>query len=175
MCQDCHQFNSFFRDIARGGVRIIRSQNKTIYDQNSASLFEENYNLAYTQQQKNKGIILQFFLFSLLFLEFVIALFFFIWFCVFILRVLLLDIPEGGSKGTILLTQDHQSKVDVAFRKYIDGLLDLLLPCDELIDYYGKEEILFLGPDEGTADYMDWGIFLFLSVSLLYIAALFRS
>lgn len=113
-------FHIRFRDIARGGVRIIRSANKTTYDQNSASLFEENYNLAYTQQQKNK------------------------------------DIPEGGSKGTILLTLDHQNKAEVAFRKYIDGLLDLLLPSDELIDYYGKEEILFLGPDEGTADYMDW-------------------
>lgn len=113
-------FHIRFRDIARGGVRIIRSQNKTTYDQNSASLFEENYNLAYTQQQKNK------------------------------------DIPEGGSKGTILMTLDHQSKTQVAFRKYIDGLLDLLLPSDEMIDYYGKDEILFLGPDEGTADFMDW-------------------
>jgi glutamate dehydrogenase len=113
-------FHIRFRDIARGGIRIIRSANKTTYDQNSASLFEENYNLAYTQQQKNK------------------------------------DIPEGGSKGTILLTTDHQNKADVAFRKYIDALLDVLLPTEEMIDYYGKEEILFLGPDEGTADYMDW-------------------
>jgi glutamate dehydrogenase len=113
-------FHIRFRDIARGGVRIIRSQNKTTYDQNSASLFEENYNLAYTQQQKNK------------------------------------DIPEGGSKGTILMTVDYQNKTDVAFRKYIDGLLDILLPSDEMVDFYGKEEILFLGPDEGTADYMDW-------------------
>jgi glutamate dehydrogenase len=113
-------FHIRFRDIARGGVRIIRSQNKTTYDQNSASLFEENYNLAYTQQQKNK------------------------------------DIPEGGSKGTILMTVDYQNKTEVAFRKYIDGLLDILLPSDEMVDFYGKEEILFLGPDEGTADYMDW-------------------
>ena len=45
----------------------------------------------------------------------------------------------------------------MVFHKYIDGLLDLLLPCDELIDYYGKEEILFMGPDEGTAEFMDWG------------------
>lgn len=130
-------FHIRFRDIARGGVRIIRSQNKTTYDQNSASLFEENYNLAYTQQQKNKGrcassIVISYRTNSLT------------------------DIPEGGSKGTILMTIDHQTKTDVAFRKYIDGLLDLLLPSDEMIDYYGKEEILFLGPDEGTADFMDW-------------------
>eukprot|EP01111_Echinosteliopsis_oligospora_P014812 TRINITY_DN5681_c1_g1_i1.p1 TRINITY_DN5681_c1_g1~~TRINITY_DN5681_c1_g1_i1.p1 ORF type:complete len:630 (-),score=158.98 TRINITY_DN5681_c1_g1_i1:162-2051(-) len=114
-------FHVRFRDIARGGIRIIRSINQTAYDQNSASVFDENYNLASTQQAKNK------------------------------------DIPEGGSKGTILLGLDHQTKADVAFRKYIDGLLDLLLPSPkEVVDNYGKEEILFLGPDEGTADFMDW-------------------
>ena len=25
-----------------------------------------------------------------------------------------------------------------------------------IVDLYGREEILFFGPDEGTADYMDW-------------------
>ncbi|KYQ88330.1 NAD+ dependent glutamate dehydrogenase [Tieghemostelium lacteum] len=113
-------FHIRFRDIARGGIRIIRSQNLTQYDHNSSSLFDENYNLANTQQSKNK------------------------------------DIPEGGSKGTILLSADHQGKAEVAFRKYIDSLLDVLLPNKEITDYYGKEEILFLGPDEGTADYMNF-------------------
>jgi len=113
-------FHVRFRDIARGGIRIIRSHNVTIFDHNTASLFNENYNLAHTQQQKNK------------------------------------DIPEGGSKGTILLNLDHQNKAEVAFRKYIDALLDLMLPNDEVVDYYGKEEILFMGPDEGTAEFMDW-------------------
>lgn len=113
-------FHIRFRDIARGGIRIIRSQNVTVFDHNTSSLFDENYNLASTQQQKNK------------------------------------DIPEGGSKGTILLNLDHQAKAEVAFRKYIDSLLDLLLPNNEIVDYYGKEEILFMGPDEGTADFMDW-------------------
>eukprot|EP01133_Synstelium_polycarpum_P011640 gene11640-13590_t len=113
-------FHIRFRDIARGGIRIIRSQNTTQYDHNSSSLFDENFNLASTQQSKNK------------------------------------DIPEGGSKGTILLSADHQGKAEVAFRKYIDGLVDLLLPNEEIVDHYAKEEILFLGPDEGTADFMNW-------------------
>ncbi|EFA75301.1 NAD+ dependent glutamate dehydrogenase [Heterostelium album PN500] len=113
-------FHIRFRDIARGGIRIIRSQNTTQYDHNSSSLFDENYNLASTQQSKNK------------------------------------DIPEGGSKGTILLSADHQGKAEVAFRKYIDALLDLLLPNEEIIDHFAREEILFLGPDEGTADFMNW-------------------
>ncbi|GAM27950.1 hypothetical protein SAMD00019534_111260 [Acytostelium subglobosum LB1] len=113
-------FHIRFRDIARGGIRIIRSQNTTQYDHNSSSVFDENYNLASTQQSKNK------------------------------------DIPEGGSKGTILLSADHQGKAEVAFRKYIDGLLDLLLPNEEIVDHYAQDEILFLGPDEGTADFMNW-------------------
>lgn len=75
-------FHLRFRDIARGGVRIIRSANSQvsycleivinlihlqIHNRNKEFLFEENYGLAYTQQLKNK------------------------------------DIPEGGAKGTILL------------------------------------------------------------------------
>ncbi|KAK1025134.1 NAD-dependent glutamate dehydrogenase, partial [Friedmanniomyces endolithicus] len=102
-------FHLRFRDIARGGIRI-----------------DENYNLANTQQRKNK------------------------------------DIPEGGSKGVILLDIQHQDKVSVAFEKYIDSIMDLLLPPsspgikDPIVDLHGKEEILFLGPDENTADLVDW-------------------
>jgi glutamate dehydrogenase len=41
-------------------------------------------------------------------------------------------------------------------------MIDLLLPGktprikEALIDLYNKPEILFFGPDEGTADMMDW-------------------
>jgi NAD-specific glutamate dehydrogenase len=34
--------------------------------------------------------------------------------------------------------------------------LDLLEESREVVDNYGKPEILFFGPDEGTADFMDW-------------------
>jgi len=114
-------FHCRFVEIARGGIRIIRSANTSSFAINVSTLFDENYNLAFTQQKKNK------------------------------------DIPEGGSKGTILLSLDHQDKSFVAFKKYIDALLDLLLvPSPDVIDYYGKDEILFMGPDEGTAEYMNW-------------------
>lgn len=109
-----------FKDIARGGIRIVRSNNLQGYMNNSDFIFDENYNLALTQQRKNK------------------------------------DIPEGGSKGTILLRWGHQDKSESAFKKYINGLLDLLLPDENIVDHYGKEFILFLGPDEGTADMMEW-------------------
>lgn len=113
-------FHIRFRDVARGGIRIVRSNNFQNFLNNSDFIFDENYNLAFTQQKKNK------------------------------------DIPEGGSKGTILLRWGHQNKASTAFKKYADGLLDLMLPDESIVDYYGKEVLLFLGPDEGTADLMEW-------------------
>lgn len=119
-------FHLRFRDIARGGIRIVKSRSPEAYAINARSLFDENYNLANTQQRKNK------------------------------------DIPEGGSKGVILLDMKHQDKARVAFEKYIDSILDLLLKPnspgikDPIVDLYQKEEILFMGPDENTADLVDW-------------------
>lgn len=119
-------FHLRFRDIARGGIRIVRSRNREAYSINLRSLMDENYNLAATQQRKNK------------------------------------DIPEGGSKGTILLDISQQDKPRVAFEKYVDAILDLLIVGEtpgikeKIVDLYGKPEILFFGPDEGTADMMDW-------------------
>ncbi len=117
---DFRGFHVRFRDIARGGVRIIRSQNPESFARNVDQLFVENYNLAHTQQKKNK------------------------------------DIPEGGSKGTILLSREHQDKAESAFKKYVDSMLDLLMPNEEIINYGDPNEIIFLGPDEGTADLMNW-------------------
>ncbi|KAK4650302.1 NAD-dependent glutamate dehydrogenase [Podospora pseudocomata] len=119
-------FHLRFKDIARGGIRIVKSRSKEAYSINARNLFDENYNLASTQQRKNK------------------------------------DIPEGGSKGVILLDPKQQDKAREAFEKYIDSILDLLLKPETpgiknpIVDLYGKEEILFMGPDENTADLVDW-------------------
>jgi glutamate dehydrogenase len=113
-------FHVRFRDIARGGIRIITSSNPNAYEKNLDSLFIENYNLALTQQKKNK------------------------------------DIPEGGAKGTILLNRGNQGDMIDAFRCYIDALLELIMPGDEIHDRLGRDEILFLGPDEHTAELMNW-------------------
>lgn len=124
MGSDFQGFHIRFQDIARGGIRIIRSGDRQAYNSNLETLFAENYGLAYTQNKKNK------------------------------------DIPEFGSKGTILLNLTSQNSQFLAFQKYVSGLLDLIIPAankeDRVVDKYGKEEILFLGPDEGTADFMEW-------------------
>ena len=43
-----------------------------------------------------------------------------------------------------------------AFQQYVDALLDLLVPPDTKAVVGWQEEILFLGPDEGSADLMVW-------------------
>jgi glutamate dehydrogenase len=70
------------------------------------------------------------------------------------------DIPEGGAKGTILPSLGADPRQ--CFEKYVDAMVDLLIPGKTprikecLVDLYGKPELLFFGPDEGTADMMDW-------------------
>ncbi|KAH6661231.1 NAD-specific glutamate dehydrogenase [Truncatella angustata] len=119
-------FHLRFRDVARGGIRIVKSRSKEAYSINARNIFDENYGLASTQQRKNK------------------------------------DIPEGGSKGVILLDPKQQDKGREAFEKYIDSIIDLLLPAETpgiknpIVDLYGRQEIIFMGPDENTADLVNW-------------------
>ena len=122
---DFRGFHIRFRDVARGGIRIVLSRSEDFYLKNMRSMFDENYNLASTQQKKNK------------------------------------DIPEGGSKGVILINPGAaQLKQKQCFVKYIDSLLDLLILNDptkeKIVDLYNKPEMLYLGPDENTAGFVDW-------------------
>lgn len=67
------------------------------------------------------------------------------------------DIPEGGSKGTILVSSRYLNKFDEVrckhmFLQYVDAMLDVIIPGETgVVDRLGKPEILFLGPDENTA------------------------
>ncbi|ORX34425.1 glutamate dehydrogenase [Kockovaella imperatae] len=123
---DFRGFHVRFRDVARGGIRVIRSRGKENYNSNVRTLFDENYALAATQNLKNK------------------------------------DIPEGGAKGTILPEVDANYRQ--CFEKYVDAIIDLLIPGrtpgikGPIVDVSGRQdpEILFFGPDENTADLMDW-------------------
>mmetsp|Transcript_66361 Transcript_66361/g.151821 ORF Transcript_66361/g.151821 Transcript_66361/m.151821 type:complete len:532 (+) Transcript_66361:1701-3296(+) len=119
-------FHIRFRDIARGGIRAIRSLNQEAYNRNMSTLLEENYNLALTQQYKNK------------------------------------DIPEGGSKGTILMDVEESLEFDKhgsdCFFNYVDSLIDcMLVEENNLFSHLPGPELLFFGPDENTANFMDLG------------------
>jgi len=115
-------FQVRFRDIARGGLRIVPCQGFDRFAQESMRHFDEVYGLAFAQQLKNK------------------------------------DIPEGGSKAVCMVNvsdrmpQSQDFLVRKAVRSFTDGLLDLITPDpavkERQVDYWGKDELLYLGPDE---------------------------
>lgn len=116
-------FHVRFRDIARGGIRAVRSRNPEHHFREAQRLYDEVYGLAFAQQLKNK------------------------------------DIPEGGSKGVMLL--EPGVDVERSVKAFGDALLDLLVPQVEgeppRQDRLGRDEILYLGPDENIADdYIVW-------------------
>jgi glutamate dehydrogenase len=121
------RFNGYhvrFRDISRGGLRLVAPANSEQLALESARQYDECYGLAFAQQLKNK------------------------------------DIPEGGSKAVCLIDANdmvHGTR-DFVMRKsvkaFTDSILDLVVQTDEtrsnIVDYYGKPEVLYLGPDENV-------------------------
>ena len=129
----CHgrYFNGFhnrFRDIARGGLRLITPPNSEMKSADSSKLFDVVYGLSLGQQLKNK------------------------------------DIPEGGAKAVVLVDspaldkQYHEVLQRKSVRCFVDSMLDLTVRDDlfrrTIVDRYGKEEVILLGPDV-PAD-IDW-------------------
>ena len=115
-------FHVRFDDISRGGLRLVTPTSPEAHALESARHYDECYSLALAQQLKNK------------------------------------DIPEGGSKGVVLIDTNGLSKQGQQFvmrksvKAFTDTLLDLVVNNDEtsssILDFFGKKEILFLGPDE---------------------------
>ena len=65
------------------------------------------------------------------------------------------DICESGSKGIVVPHAIYSSHGMDALYDYTEGIIDLVLGDDSIIDYYGNPEMVFFGPDEGTAPLMD--------------------
>ncbi|MES2614442.1 MAG: NAD-glutamate dehydrogenase domain-containing protein [Bdellovibrionota bacterium] len=114
-------FQVRYRDISRGGMRVVLPKTSGDYDNALAGLFDEVNGLASAQQLKNK------------------------------------DIPEGGSK-CVMVVKPGANKSD-AVKAAVSGLLDLINIdaetgrfSSDIIDYYGKDEIIYLGPDENLTD-----------------------
>ncbi len=51
-----HGFHVRFKEIARGGLRIVKPGSAVLYDRESERLYDEVYGLSYAQQLKNKDI-----------------------------------------------------------------------------------------------------------------------
>lgn len=116
-------FHNRFQDIARGGLRVIRTTNAAQHARESERLFDEVYGLSWAQQLKNK------------------------------------DIPEGGAKAAILL--EPGATVDRCMKAFVNSILDLIVQVPEVkklvVDRFGREELIYLGPDENiTPAHIEW-------------------
>jgi glutamate dehydrogenase len=65
------------------------------------------------------------------------------------------DICESGSKGVVVPHPLYARYSLAALYDYTEGIIDLMLGDSTIVDYYGKPEMVFFGPDEGTAPLMD--------------------
>ncbi|TNF47414.1 amino acid dehydrogenase [bacterium] len=120
-----------FSDIARGGWRTILAHNQDDFTTTAEHLFKEVYVLAQTQHLKNK------------------------------------DIYEGGSKMAILVDArgiDEENLINQRMYKlqygFINAFLDIYITRNgsvlesRVVDYYGEDEAIELGPDENMHDSM---------------------
>ncbi len=119
-----------FSDIARGGWRTIFTQSRDDYVTVANTVFRETYVLAHTQHLKNK------------------------------------DIYEGGSKMVVVLRSSDPRPERRTQRLYkvqygfINAFLDIFVTeggkakDPRVIDYYGEDEPIELGPDENMHDAM---------------------
>lgn len=151
-------FNIRFEDLARGGFRTVAPEKWEQYSNERNNIFAESYNLAYTQQKKNKDIpeggaktvIL------LKPIE------------VFakeeeIYRKELVEakVTEKGieEKLQVYRKEHRQAYLFASQRAFIESLMTLI-HCDEkghlltkdVIDYYQKPEYLYIGPDENASN-----------------------
>lgn len=65
------------------------------------------------------------------------------------------DICESGSKGVVVPHATYATHAMDCLYDYTEGILDLMLVDNSIVDYYGRPEMIFFGPDEGTAPLMD--------------------
>ncbi|NOY14120.1 MAG: amino acid dehydrogenase [Deltaproteobacteria bacterium] len=120
-----------FSDIARGGWRTLITQGRDEYVTAANTVFKENYVLAHTQHLKNK------------------------------------DIYEGGSKMVAVLDAggnlDKEMLIPRLYKLqygFINAFLDIFVTENgrakdpRVVDYYGEDEPIELGPDENMHDVM---------------------
>ena len=111
-----------FRDIARGGMRLVTPPSSEQFSLESAHHYDECYGLAYAQQLKNKDIPEG-----------------------GSKAVVLIDTVGMSSIGRNFVMRK-------SVKAFVDTILDLIVDTDEtrkeIVSFVGKKEVLYLGPDE---------------------------
>jgi len=125
--KDFRFFHLRWKDISRGGLRVVMSRNSSDFDYALAGLFDEVYGLSHAQQLKNKDIP-----------EGGSK-------AVLVLR------PTGHRQQAVRGAVNALLDLLVPFDSSDEPNIG------EPISYYDKEEIIYLGPDENiTNDLIEW-------------------
>jgi len=116
-------FNAFhcrFRDVARGGLRVVTPPNADTYSSESSKHFDEVYNLSYAQQLKNKDIPEG-----------------------GAKAVIILNTPIIHKDAKFFAMRK-------SIRAFTDSVFDLMVKdsVSGLVDYLKRDELLYFGPDE---------------------------
>lgn len=119
------RFNGYhvrFKDIARGGLRLVTPATSEQHALESARQFDECYGLAYAQQLKNKDIPEG-----------------------GSKAVCLMDVSDFAQAGKAFVMRK-------SVKSFADVILDLIVDTEEtrksVVDLVGHKEVLYLGPDE---------------------------
>lgn len=153
-------FNIRFKDLARGGVRTVIPERREQFIQDRNNVFSEAYNLAYTQQKKNKDIPEGGAKTTILLKPM----------DVFQVeeQVYRQEMEEDGvdpkkieEKILIHRKEQRQAYINSSQRCFIDSFMTLI-NCDEdgtlrsqsVVDYWKRPEYIYLGPDENISNEM---------------------
>ncbi|MDE3045711.1 MAG: NAD-glutamate dehydrogenase [Verrucomicrobiota bacterium] len=153
-------FNIRFRDLARGGVRTVTPERWEAYFHERNNIFSEAYNLAYTQQKKNKDIpeggsktailLAPFDVFSKE------------------VEIYAKEMESDGLESSLInerlaLYRQKQKRAYLfaSQRAFIESFMTLLncneqgkLKADDVVDLWKRPEYIYLGPDENMLNEM---------------------
>jgi glutamate dehydrogenase len=156
-------FNIRFKDLARGGVRTVITDRFEQHAYERNNIFAEGYNLALTQQKKNKDIP-EGGAKTVILLEPFDA---FIHEKEIFQKEMELDGVDPAVQEERLKAYVRDHKLSFLYSSqtsFIDAFLSLI-NCEEdgtlraksIVDYWKKPEYIYLGPDENMFNYMiDW-------------------
>jgi len=125
-------FHVRFRDIARGGLRVVTPRNKEMHAVESSRQLMECYDLSYAQQLKNKDIAEG-----------------------GSKAVCLIDRSGAEDKSIPHL-------INKSLKAMVNSILDLITPDPkdkaQIVDFmHGQEEFIYLGPDEQVSpSHINW-------------------
>ncbi len=153
-------FNIRFKDLSRGGVRTVVPERWESYFQERNNIFSEAYNLAYTQQKKNKDIPEGGAKTAILLAPFEVfareeAIY---------LREMQMEgmDPKILEENLKIYRRNHKlAYLYASQRSFIESFMTLI-NCDEkgllkaknVIDYWKRSEYIYLGPDENMLNDM---------------------